>query len=199
MKQVIDTAISALSLTQAPEASPIFHGDGFFNLMYQSDDPEPSYQILMRLVRDPNYRLDINNLCGVYVAICNKQLAPIAALLAEGQVPSIPPHYRVLSLIRGLELLYEDERERNLALEAFEDHFAGLQISAAKFVNALPQLRTRCAHGISRGRDNPEPFVGYNERNLLSLASLLRSVLAHGLYSKHGLLVMGAEYKLGLE
>jgi hypothetical protein len=189
MKQIVEGALSAIRLSVDREAAPLFTGDGFINLMYQSDDPEPRFQFEIAFPRNPEYSLNINHVLGVFGAICNRTLAPIAALLAEGQVPTIPPHYRVLSLIRAIELLYSDERELSGALDHFQYHFTKLAISDQPFRNALPQLRTRCAHGRSRGRTNPEPFVGigYNERHLMPLLGLLQSVIARGLRTLHGL------------
>jgi hypothetical protein len=112
MKQIMENAISALRLSGDPEAQPLFTGEGFINLMCQSDEPEPSYEIAIAFQRNPEYVLDIANVIGVFGAISNRQLSAIAALLAEGQVPSFPPHYRALSLIRAIELLYPDEVER---------------------------------------------------------------------------------------
>lgn len=198
MKQIMENAISALRLSVDPEASPLFTPNGFVNLMYQADEPEPRYQVAIAFPRNPEYRLNINNVLGVFGAISNRTLAPIAALLAEGQVPNLPPHYRVLSLIRAIELLYPEEHGRSAALDQFEHHFAPLGISDHPFRKALPQLRTRCAHGRSRGRTNPEPFIGigYNEPHLLPLMALLQSVIAHGLHALHGLELGGVQHKI---
>lgn len=201
MKQIMENAISALRLSVDPEAAPIITGNGFINLMYQSDEPEPRYQVVIAFPRNPDYRLNINHVLGVFEAISNRDLASISALLAEGQVPAIPPHYRVLSLIRAVELLYPDERDRGVALSQFDAHFAELGISPQPLANALPQLRTRCAHGRSRGRQNPEPFVGigYNEPHLLSLLTLLQSIVAHGLRELHGMEIGGVQHRLEAE
>lgn len=199
MKQIMEGAITAIRLTVDPEALPLLVGDGFVNLMYQADEPEPRYQVVMGFRRNQEYRLDINNVFGVFCMISNRTLAPIAALLAEGQVPTIPPQYRILSLIRAIELLYPAEGDRRVALERFEEHFVDLKLSDRPFRNALPELRTRCAHGRSRGREIPDPFVGigYNEPHLLRLIVLLRSVIAHGLHVLHGLELSGVQHGIG--
>lgn len=187
----MENAITALRLTVDQEASPLFMGDGFINLMYESVDAEPSYPAEISFQRNPAYRLDKDCIVKAYdVVNRDRQLALVAALLAEGQVPSIPPHYRVLSLIRAVELLYPEKLERSAALSAYEQEFAGLGISHQQFKNAIPQLRTRCAHGRSRGRSNPEPFVGigYNEPSLTPLLRLLRRVVTNGLKERYGVL-----------
>jgi hypothetical protein len=196
MKQIMENAISALRLSGDPEAQPLFTGEGFINLMFQSDEPEPRYEVAIAFQRNPEYVLDIANVIGVFGAISNRHLSAVAALLAEGQVPSFPPHYRALSLIRAIELLYPDEAERGAALDRFQQHFASLNIGNQPFRNALPQLRTRCAHSRSRGRANPEPFVGigYNETQLPSLVRLLQSVVAHGVQVTHGINFGGVQH-----
>ena len=197
MKQIMETAISALRLSVEPEANPVYTASGFISLMYQSDDPEPKYQVRFGTTVNPDYRLSIEHVVGVFGAISTKALAPIAALFAEAQMPSLPIHYRVLSLVRAIELLYEDERQRAAVLDAFEPHFAKLNISDQPFRSALPQIRTRCAHGRSRGRTNPRPFVGigYNETELRPLFDLLRSVVAHALSNVHKLTLAGVEHQ----
>lgn len=196
MKQIVENSISAIRLSGDPGAVPVLHDDGFITLMYQSDDQVPQYRYPIEFTRNSDYQLSISNVLGVFCAIGSKAVSPIAALLAEGQVPTIPPHYRALSLIRAIELLYPEQRDRDEALDKFDGHFGELQIDKHSFRKALPQLRTRCAHGTSRGRINPEPFigVGYNEPQLLSLVTLLRSVVAHGLQTLHGLEFGGMQY-----
>lgn len=196
MKQIMETAISALRLSVDPEAAPIVAGDGFINLMYQSEEPEPRYQVAIAHVRNPEYRLDISRVLGVFGVINNRALASILALLTEGQVPTIPPHYRMLSLIRALELLYPVKEDLRIALGRFDQHFAELGISTYPLASALPQLRTRCAHGRSRARQNQEPFVGiaYDEPHLLPMLTLLRSIVAHGLHELHGIELGGVQH-----
>ncbi len=198
MKQIMENAISALRLSGDPEAQPLFTGHGFINLVFQSDEPEPRYEVAIAFQRNPEYALDIANVVTVFGAISNRRLSAIAALLGEGQVPSFPPHYRALSLIRAIELLYPNEAERGTALDRFQHHFASLNISTCPFRSALPQLRTRCAHGRSRGRANPEPFVGigYNETQLPSLIGLLQSVVAHGVQIEYELKFGGVQHMI---
>ena len=194
----MESAISALRLSVDPEAAPLVAGNGFVNLMYQSDEQEPRFEVIIGFPRNPDYRLNIDRVLGVFEAISNRALGSISALLAEGQVSTIPPQYRVLSLIRAVELLYPNERDRTVALSRFNAHFAELGISPQPLANALPQLRTRCAHGRSRGRQNPEPFVGvgYNEPHLPSLLTLLQSIVAHGIRELHGLEFGGVQHRL---
>ena len=196
MKQIIDCVIAAIRLSVDREASPIAMPQGFLNMMYFSDDPEPRYRMVIDPVLNPDYRLDIRKVLGVFGVIHHRQLAPISALLAESQLPSLPPHYQILSLVRALELLYPDEADRGAALDRFEAPFAALHIGRGRFRNALPEIRTRCAHGRSRGRTNPEPFVGigYNEANLFGLARLLRSIVADGLQTLHGIQFGGQQH-----
>lgn len=200
MKQIMENAISALRLSVDPEASPICLATGFINLMYQSDDPEPNCPARFEAQFNPNYHLSIEHVIAVFSTISTKALAPIAGLLAEAQVPSFPVHYRVLSLVRAIELLYEDKQQQAAALDAFQPHFAALNISDRQFRSALPEIRARCAHGRSSERVEPQPFVGigYNEPELRSLYELLRSVVAHAIQTMHNLALGGIEHRLTL-
>lgn len=188
-KQIVENALAAIRLTADSEAHPVFLGSGFLTFMYESDDAEPSFQIGITYAQNADYRLNIPNVLGVWQAIATKEISPIAALLAESQFLPIPPQYRVLSLVRAVELLFGEGDERNSALDQFQDEFAALDISISPFRSALPQLRTRCAHGRSRGRKNPEPFVGigYNEPTLLPLIDLLQAVVVSGMRDRFGL------------
>lgn len=197
MKQIVETALTAIRLSVDPMAEPFYHGDAFVNMMYQSDDPEPGYPAVITETTNEHFRLSIGQTLGVFQAIATSELAPIAALLAEGQMPTIPPHYRVLSLVRAIELLYENGRERSDALDEFQAQFAALGISQRPFRTALPEIRNRCAHGRGRGRNQPSPFtgIGYGEASLRALTLLLRSVVARGIQLRHGLQFRGAIYQ----
>lgn len=193
MKQIVETSLTAIRLSVDAAAEPIYNGDGFLNLMYEADDPLPIYPAVVSLTGNPDYVFDFDQMLGVYQAIANRTVAPIAALLAEAQMPAVPPHYRVLSLVRAVELLFPDESERSSALDRFNGQFQNFGVSTRPLRNALPEIRNRCAHGRGRGRNDPEPFVGigYNEATLIPLARLLRSIVAYGLIERHGLQMGG--------
>ena len=186
MKQIMETALTSIRLSYDPGAQPLFTGNGFFNFMYESDDPEPKYQIAIQFIRSPDFEINVQNVLGVWGAIANRQVGPVAALVAEAQVTGLPPHYTVLSLMRAIELMWPESAARNAALDSREDEFAALGISSRRFRNALPEIRSRCAHG--RGRGQPEPFagIGYNDTTLRPLARLLASVVADGLRDLYG-------------
>lgn len=188
-KQIFETSIAALRLSVQPQATPIYLSNGFVTAVTQTADPEPIYGLIMDVVQNSEYRLNNEHLGGVFEALFCKPFSSAAALFAESQLNHLPVHYRVLSLVRTLECLYPTPSDRNAALESFEAEFASLKISKRKFVGALPEIRTRCAHGVSNGRTPPKPFVGigYDNGQLHHLIGLLTSVVIRGFHSIHDL------------
>lgn len=182
MRQIMETSLTAIRLTYDPSAEPVYSGHGFASLLRQSDDPEPEYAVTISYVNNSDWSIDINNVIGSYQQIHESLRSPVATLLAEGQIPSMPPHYRVLSLIRAAELLWPDERIFNSILDTRNAEFLALNLSKRHFRSALAEIRTRCAHGRSRGRSNPHPYfgIGYNEQ-LGPLIKLLSSIIVQGL------------------
>lgn len=187
LEQIVECAISAMRLGYDPGTMPIYGGDGFVNMMAPTDDEEPSYQVAIAHPENRDYRVDAPAVLQAMAAISNPKVAPIAALLAEGQFAPIPPHYRVLSLFRAIEVLFPDQQVRSARLDTYQTDFAALSISTRPFRNALPEIRTRCAHGAP-GRDaKPYAGVGYNQQPLIKLCLLLRRIVGDGLREMHGI------------
>jgi hypothetical protein len=182
LRQIMETSLTAIRLTYDQAAQPVYTSDGFLNLLQQTDDPNPNYRFPIKRFIHPEFRVNIRNVLGVFGAIHGPLTAPVAALLADAQYPSTPPHYAVLSLVRALELLWPEDADRDNILAAREDEFAALKLSTRPFRNALPEIRNRCAHGHSRGRTKPDPYVGVGYNNpLRPLVRLLLSIVARGL------------------
>lgn len=193
-KQIVETALASIRLTYDQDAQPEYTTNGFMNLMTQSDAPEPEYGFPIQITHNADWRLNINNVMGVFGDIHGKGKADIAALLAESLVSSLPPHYAVLSLVRAIELLWPVEADLHAILNAREAEFAALEISQRPFRNALPELRNKCAHAHGRGRGEPEPWVGlgYNNPVVRPLKLLLTSIVARGLRDIHGVAIQEA-------
>ena len=185
-RQIMETSVASIRLSYDPNAQPFFTGTGFLNVMYESDDPEPSYPLVIQPTVNPNWRLNENHVLGVFGAIHGKVKSDVAALLAEAQVHSLPVHYSVLSLMRAIELLWPEVEDRNVILDAREEEFAAIAISDQLFRNALSRIRNRCAHGRGRGRDEPFVGLGYNSP-LYPLKKLLGSIVSRGLRDNFGI------------
>lgn len=185
LSRIMENAMTAIRLSADPEADLIHTGRGSISLLYQSDEPEPEFGVEITHTRNPDYRLDINRIVSTFGTVANPEMAPITALLAEGQMPSIPIHYRVLSLVRAFEKLYESKSEQYAVLDRFEDHFSSLNIGKRAFKNSLHDIRSRCAHGKGRGDEEPFVGIGYAEPTLHALLGLLQSIVALGLHEKY--------------
>ncbi|MFT3965393.1 MAG: hypothetical protein QM690_05880 [Sphingobium sp.] len=179
MKQIKETLLTAIRLAADAEAAPIFFNTSFLTMMSRTDNPEPRYEIMIDSTINKDYRLNTESVIGFYGQIAKKEIAPIASLLSDAQIPAMPPQYRVLSLVRAIELLWPDEQLRRGALSVWQARYEELNIGTRPLESELHVIRTRCAHGRSRGRVNPEPFVGigYGETTLSQLVRLLRSVV----------------------
>lgn len=92
----------------------------------------PDIELLQEVfnISDPKYRGVVN-------------------LIAEAQFPSLPDHYKVLSLVRALELMTPKGQQLGDILDKYQDQYIKIGISNGKFRSALPQIRNRCAHGLS--------------------------------------------------
>ena len=186
LRQIMETSITSIRLSYDQNAQPFFIDNGFLNVMYQSDDPEPSYPLVIQPTINSDWRVNENHVLGVFGAIHGKVKSDVAALLAEAQVQSLPVHYSVLSLMRAIELLWPEDKDRNAILDAREEEFATIGISDQLFRNALPRIRNRCAHGRGRGREEPFVGLGYSSP-LYPLAKLLGSIVSRGLRDNFGI------------
>ena len=73
------------------------------------------------------------------------------ALLAEAHCNLIPVHYRMLSLMRIVELLQKSEKTQHW-MDQYDQLFTATGLSTRRLRKAYPELRTRIAHGYSRER-----------------------------------------------
>ena len=80
--------------------------------------------------------------------------------LSEAHTLSIPKHYRFLSLVRALELLFPLERERKSWLDRYQLPFEVAANTTREFKGYVLELRKRCAHGVGRGTSDPIVSLG---------------------------------------
>lgn len=185
-RQIMETSVASIRLSYNQNAQPFFMGHGFLNVMCESDDPEPIYPLVVQPTANLDWRLNENHVLGVFGAIHGKVKNDVAALLAEAQVHSLPPHYAVLSLMRAIELLWPEDQDQNAIFDGRETEFAAIGISEQLFRNAMPRIRNRCAHGRGRGKEEPFVGLGYNTP-LYPLKKLLVSIVSRGLRDKFGI------------
>ena len=181
--------ISCLRVCYDPAIDVVRIGDdGFLNAAMESDDEVPVYPLGVTVEYNNSYRSNVDNIANVFRNTARKKYRQIISLLAEAQTPQIPTHYKILSLIRALELLLPNEAERSKFLSNYQDEFEKTKVSNKQFKNALPELRTRCAHGESRGGADPFVSPAYEETKGLSLLlCLLRGIVANLSREKYGL------------
>ena len=188
IEQIGNHMLAILRVTYDASADVVRNGDGFINLCTETDNPQPDYKVVITSQVNKNYAVNTKNVAAIFCETMSSTQATILSLLAEAQIPSVPTHYKILSLIRALEILFPSEQERFAWLDRYEDKFAALKISNKRFRNALPELRTRCAHGVSRGDVVPLVGQAYGEvREILLLLKLLRQVVADRANEIYGL------------
>lgn len=174
--KITNHMISALRLTYSSDTDVVRFGDKFLAWEYEGEDEEPTYMLEMDIGHNEK-PVNFESITSVFSATSSPELAPLVALLAESQ-STIPVHYQILSLIRALELLFSSEEERSGWLDRYEQEFSTIGISKRQFRNAINELRTRCAHGVSRGGAGPLVDQAYGQvPGLDNFVKLLRRVV----------------------
>jgi hypothetical protein len=184
---IFDHMISALRLSYDP-ACELIRFDDFVQLgvCYEDDNAIPSLNVHIDLSISAEFRVQTDPIKDLFLRTYSPALRDIIALFAEGSSPHIPPQYRLLSLIRALELLEPDVRQRENHLDRFETEFAQTKFSTRLFRNAIPELRNRCAHGLSRGSPNPIVGLGLaHQEQLNPVVAIIRTIVAQLLDEKH--------------
>jgi hypothetical protein len=176
LRLAFEHMLTALRLTYDHAADVARPGGQMLNAMNQTDDPIPVDGLAIIETLNEQHVVDVKNLVAVFHETSKPEIATPIALIAEGQLPTMPPHYRALSLIRALELMFEKRPMRDW-YDKYEEKFAALDVSRQKLKNAIHDIRTRCAHGVSRGGSPPFTGVGFaNEDKLQEVVSLLRTI-----------------------
>jgi hypothetical protein len=146
--------LSSLRLTFDQSTDVIRLGDGFINLAMNTDNPLPEYSVAIALTVSQN-PVDFHSPTALFAFVDSAEKDDVFSLIAEGQSPAIPSHYRILSLVRALEVLLPQSSDRTAWLDQHQSIFEGRGLSPRQFRNALPELRDRCAHGSIRSGERP--------------------------------------------
>ncbi len=174
-EQIVNHMIAVLKMAD-PFTDVIRYKDGFINLAKETDNERENIGAIIKA--SPGYGFGIEIMKEVFIQTYNKVKAPLLALLAESVNPSIPVHYKILTHIRLLEILYPDVMVRMALLNQYENKFKDVGVSERLFRNAIAEIRTRCAHGISSGGADPFVSQAYQDHpKLISLLKLLREVI----------------------
>lgn len=169
-------------------------GDGFIDLMNQTNSATPVYQFPILTKIDENHVVDVGNVARVFCQTFTKEIAPLISLLGEGQFPEIPPHYRFLSLYRALEVMFGDDKTKALAsrFNAEAHQFVGLIRPGQTVDGAMAELRNRCAHGKSRGSFVPLSGLVYEEKGIHQIVAIMRRIVADEMTHRYGLTMVSA-------
>lgn len=191
IKRIASYMISVLRLTYDASVDVIRKGDSsFIYLWMETDEPVPTYSVSIQQQINTNHIIDTHNITVVFCETLNSSVEPLLSLLAESQTPIIPLHYKILSLIRALEILFPIEKERFEYLDQYQEQFSKINVSTKLFRNSLPEIRAKCAHGISRGGAKPFVSQAYGELPKIDLLlGLLRNMVIEGLKEKHNFIL----------
>jgi hypothetical protein len=154
LREIVEITVASIRLNHDPEAQLVHIPSGFFTVERQSDDPDLPYATGFSFFTNRHIPVEIPKILLLIRSFNTKIGHSVAALLAESNIPSMPPHYSILSLVRAAEMLWSDE-EFNAVLDGRDVDFAKLGLSKRSFRSALPEIRNRCAHGRGRGRSDP--------------------------------------------
>lgn len=187
LREIFEHLLTILRLCYSADVCPIYIRDGWISCMNQTDDDYPQYGAAIDLKVNSDHVVDAPSIMNAFVGTSDQPTAVVLALIAESIVPNIPPHYQVLSAIRALEFLFPVGTERAAWLDRYQEDFVATGASPRQFRNALPELRTRCAHGLSRGGALPLTGLGFGDQTLRSVLQLLRRVAADAVRTLHGI------------
>jgi|GEM_PF-6801257 len=124
--------------------------DQRFSIGYFSDDELPTgIPAHIELPSPPPPNWDLKSVYNLFLGA--EQHADAVAALSEALRDEIPRHYRFLSLCRALELLEKDAPARRAWIEQYEPRFRELDVDLRHLKNYLPDLRSRCSHGVGTG------------------------------------------------
>ncbi len=193
LHQGFEHMLATLRLCYDSATDVIRHGDGFLNLMNQTGSATPVYAFPIASTINENHVVDVGNVARVFCQTWTKDTALLISLLGEGQFPQIPPHYRFLSLYRALEVMFgEDKKALASRLNREAHQFAGLVRAGQKADGAMAELRSRCAHGKSRGSFVPLSGLLYEEKGIHQIVAIMRRIVADEITQRHGLTMVTA-------
>lgn len=181
LREIVELLVASIRLNHDPEAHLVHIPSRCFTVTINSENNEIPYATGLSLITNRDIPIDISRVLSTTRAFNTKVGQSVAALLAESNIPSMPPHYSILSLVRAAELLWPDEADFNAALDVRDADFAKLGLSKRTFRKALPEIRNRCTHGRGRGRHDTEPLAGVGFMSPLApLVDLLTEIVTEG-------------------
>ena len=193
LHQAFEHMLATLRLCYDTATDVVRNGDGFINLMNETDSPTPVYQFPITLTINESHVVDVGNVAKVFCQTGTKEISPLISLLGEGQFPPIPPHYRFLSLYRALEIIFAADRSEMASRFNAEAHqFVGLVRNGQTVDGALAELRNRCAHGKSRGSFIPLSGLLYEEKGIHQIVTILRRIVADEMTKRYGLTMVSS-------
>lgn len=193
LHQAFEHMLATLRLCYDAATDVIRIGDDFFNLMSQTKSPTPVYQFPITLMIDEKHVVDVGNVARVFCQTGTNEIAPLISLLGEGQFPQIPPHYRLLSLYRALEVIFAGDKKAMASRFNAEAHqFVELIRTGQTVDGAMVELRNRCAHGKSRGLSVPLSGLLYEEKGIHQIVASMRRIVADEMTKRYGLTMMSA-------
>ena len=189
--QVFEHMLATLRLCNDANTDVVRNGDGFFSLMNQTDSPTPAYEFFITQKINSDYVVNVDNVARVFCQTLTIDVAPLIRLIGESQFSSIPPHFRFLSLYRALELMFSGDRMGMVSRFNAEAHqFDGLLRDGQSVDGALAELRTRCAHGKSRGSSAPLSGLSFGDKDIHQFVKIMRRLATDEVRKRFGVLMV---------
>lgn len=178
LRRTVETSIAALRLNVDRGISPVFTTQGPLGITLETDNVLPNINFILGQPRS-NQNINADKIMDTLSYLVGVRELNLTSFYLESQLPGMPLHYRVLSLIRAIEVMYDERPDMDAFLDKYQEAFAQLRISNKLFKNALHELRARCAHGKPNGKNPQQPFigVGFWEPELAGLYKLLNSII----------------------
>lgn len=162
VSRLFDHAYASLVMAYNPLIRALYTPEGFLTFGRFSDDKLPKKWDVVIGWNEPLGNSGINPQKVFDLMFSTIGQREAIGALSEANRPYIPKHYRFLSLVRSLELLIPDKKDRREWLERYDGKFQEASKTAKKFQNFVEELRNRCAHGVGTGTPDPIISLGMN-------------------------------------
>lgn len=155
VSKLVDHALAVLKIAYDVSVDLVRWGDSVISLGAHDVDGKPSLNVQIDTIAGPPTEVAAGNICNLFGATLKNR--PLIKLIADSQTPSLPLQYRYLSLYKILELEFRVAGRwiglREL-LEPHSDEFKALKLCARPLLNAIHEMRDKCAHIKVGGRDD---------------------------------------------
>jgi hypothetical protein len=189
VSKLMDHMLSVLRITYDHEVARLSWNDQTISLGTHDKDGLPNLSVDISDVTPPRHgECDFESIARVFAG--SAKIRHLMKLLSDTQLLSLPLQYRYLSLYKIFELEFKFAGKWN-GLEAlltpYEEQYRALNVSDRALKNIIHELRDKCAHIKTGGKDDLG-IVGMDHadtRIVNALVPLLMRIIANHISEKY--------------